>query len=295
MAGSTIASPNEGIERAAIGSGARRRLPASRKGEQFLIEEARSVRELRHVWSFGHTVMVRIPERGASEVSIVPANIRFSIGNDDRARVIAVGLKVAFVACNAAGLGRAHAQLRHLHGIDDALIVEMVRTLRAETGKPGNARLVQTLATALAMHVVSKYGPDRSAAALTEDGLGRQQLEAVVNYINENCAGEICISELARIAGLSLSHFIRVFKQSTGLSPHQYVLRARLGRAQELLTRTRYSITEVASMTGFCGQSHFTKLFRRLLGTTPRRYRQKMARPRGGLDGVRPSEVISVL
>ena len=82
MAGSTIASPNEGIERAAIGSGARRRLPTSRKGEQFLIEEARSVRELRHVWSFGHTVMAQMSEQTlAGEVSLdfAPHGVRWRL------------------------------------------------------------------------------------------------------------------------------------------------------------------------------------------------------------------------
>lgn len=240
------------------------------------VEEANSLRELRHVWNFGHAVVIKTT-RGSTAVTIVPANTRCPVSADDAGEAIAVALHPGFVRCSTAGVAGPCVQLRCVQGVHDPLIVELVRALKVEIQKQGSAIFAESLATTLAMHLVSKYSCDSSgpSAPMTESGLGRTQLAAVVDYMTEHLDMPVGVARLARIAELSLAHFIRMFKQSTGLSPHQYLLRTRLNRAQELLRRTQHSIPEVARMTGFCGQSHFTKHFRSLLGTTPRRYRQR--------------------
>ena len=93
-----------------------------------------------------------------------------------------------------------------------------------------------------------------------------------MNHINEHLSQNISIDTLAKTAELSSSHFIRMFQYATGLSPHQYVLRTRILRGQELLRTTNESIAEIARITGFCGQSHFTKHFKRVVGATPKHY-----------------------
>jgi AraC family transcriptional regulator len=75
---------------------------------------------------------------------------------------------------------------------------------------------------------------------------------------------------------MSLDGFIRVFKQSMGVPPHQYVLRKRVGRAQALLGSPALSIAEVALRAGFADQSHFSTMFRRLTGLTPQHYRHAL-------------------
>jgi AraC family transcriptional regulator len=67
--------------------------------------------------------------------------------------------------------------------------------------------------------------------------------------------------------------FMREFKQSTGLSPHRYILEARIARAKELLGNRALSITDVALQTGFATPSHFSVTFRRIANATPRDYR----------------------
>jgi len=82
------------------------------------------------------------------------------------------------------------------------------------------------------------------------------------------------LSELADAAGLSAFHFAKLFKQSTGSSPHQYILQRRLERAKELLRNPQMSLSEVSQHTGFADQSHLTNVFRRFVGVTPAKFRR---------------------
>jgi len=81
------------------------------------------------------------------------------------------------------------------------------------------------------------------------------------------------LAELAGIAGLSVFHFARQFKQSAGVTPHSFVVQKRVERAREMLGRTDLSLSEIAIATGFSDQSHFARHFRQMLGTTPGQFR----------------------
>jgi len=79
---------------------------------------------------------------------------------------------------------------------------------------------------------------------------------------------------LARQIGFSPYHFARLFRQTTGESPHQFVLRQRIERAQRLLAEGGMPLAHVAVESGFADQSHLTRAFKRQLGLTPRAYRR---------------------
>ena len=81
------------------------------------------------------------------------------------------------------------------------------------------------------------------------------------------------LSMLAAVAGLSMHHFAREFKQSAGVTPHYYLIQKRIERAQQMLAQTDLSLSEIAYATGFSDQSHLARHFRHLLGTTPREFR----------------------
>ena len=95
----------------------------------------------------------------------------------------------------------------------------------------------------------------------------------MLDHIQANLDRDIHIGELAAAAGLSLFHFAKLFKRSTGSSPHQYILHLRLKRAKWLLRKTETSLSEVALQAGFADQSHLTNVFRRFIGVTPSKFR----------------------
>ncbi|MFZ2077660.1 MAG: AraC family transcriptional regulator [Xanthobacteraceae bacterium] len=94
-------------------------------------------------------------------------------------------------------------------------------------------------------------------------------LEYIVTHLNEN----ITNGALAEVAGLSVCHFARMFKETVGVSPHRYVLQCRVECARELLASTDMPLSEIAIVTGFSDQSHYTRWFREIIGVTPSSYR----------------------
>lgn len=107
----------------------------------------------------------------------------------------------------------------------------------------------------------------------THGGLSPGAMSRVRDYIDANLGESIDLVGMAGAAGLSVYHFAREFKHSTGLTPHQYLRQKRVERAQEMLARTDIALSEIASATGFFDQSHLARHFRQMLGTTPGEFR----------------------
>jgi AraC-like DNA-binding protein len=104
-------------------------------------------------------------------------------------------------------------------------------------------------------------------------GLPPAAMRRVHEYMEAHLHDSIELVELAAIAGLSIFHFARQFKQSAGVTPHYYLIRSRIERARELLASTDLSLSEIAFATGFSDQSHLTRHFRQLIGVTPGQFR----------------------
>jgi len=109
--------------------------------------------------------------------------------------------------------------------------------------------------------------------------LAARQLRRVTEYVLEHLAEAVRLKELSAIVGLSQSQFGRAFKASTGLSPHQWQLHARIRKAQELLLAGALPLAEVALVTGFAEQSHFNRVFKGVTGTSPAAWRREHRRP----------------
>ncbi len=135
-----------------------------------------------------------------------------------------------------------------------------------------------SLATMLAVSLLRNHSSlGRGAARRTErepsGGLTRATLRRVTDYVEENLSGELTLAELSGVAHMSPFHFSRVFKLSTGLSPHRYVVRRRVEQAKRLLADSKLPLHEVARAAGFADQSHLARHFRLRVGTTPRSFR----------------------
>ncbi|WP_299151612.1 AraC family transcriptional regulator [uncultured Tateyamaria sp.] len=106
--------------------------------------------------------------------------------------------------------------------------------------------------------------------------LGHSGLEDVTAFIEENLDADVSLEALARLADTGVFNFCRIFKNTTGQSPHQYVNKRRVARAQELLTTTQAGIAEIAYEVGFSSQSHLTTAFKKATGTTPAKFRKSL-------------------
>jgi len=107
-------------------------------------------------------------------------------------------------------------------------------------------------------------------------GLSPAKLRSVKAFVNENLANSLSLADIAGLVQMGPCHFARAFKESTGLSPHQYVLRRRIDRAVEMLKDERSSLAGIAYDLGFSSQGHFTTVFRKFTGTQPTNFRERL-------------------
>jgi AraC family transcriptional regulator len=153
-----------------------------------------------------------------------------------------------------------------------AAMLALDAELRA--GGAGGRLLAESLGNVLAVHLLRHFAAPGRDAAGPRDALPGRTLRAVVEYIQEHLDAELTLDHLAGVAHLSPYHFARLFKNSTGLPPHQYVIARRVERAKDLLRgRDRFPLAELATEVGFSSQSHLTRHFKRLVGVTPGRFR----------------------
>jgi AraC family transcriptional regulator len=154
----------------------------------------------------------------------------------------------------------------------DPLIYSIGLALKTEleSGGMGGRLYVDAMATALMVHLWRHYTVQNYSPPSIVDGLPKRTLQKVMDYIHEHLDRDLTLATLAAIAHLSPSYFSRLFKQSTGLPPHQYVIQCRIDRAKRLLQQGELSIAEIAYSLGFAHQSHFSHHFKRLVGSSPK-------------------------
>lgn len=139
-----------------------------------------------------------------------------------------------------------------------------------QTGDMTDLMYSEALSTALTVHLLREYGGVRVPPKYPPGGLSRDRLGRALAYIKERLNTDLTVSEIAQVLGLSPYHFVRSFKASTGQSPHQYVIEARVRKAKDLLATGHFTVGEVANEVGFFDQSHLTRHFKRIFGLPPK-------------------------
>jgi AraC family transcriptional regulator len=141
---------------------------------------------------------------------------------------------------------------------------------------PGKSPRVAALTQLMAAHIVEKYTVITAETPGHRGGLPIHQLRKLEDHVAEHLAEEISVVGLAELAELSPSHFAHVFKETTGMTPLQFITRQRITRAQQLIRETSRSLIDIGLEVGYSSPSHFAQVFRRVVGVTPTEFRSSL-------------------
>ncbi|KTC63300.1 AraC family transcriptional regulator, partial [Pseudomonas fluorescens ABAC62] len=139
--------------------------------------------------------------------------------------------------------------------------------------EPAERLLTSSLAHEMLSHALLSQVGVREGLRV-KGGLAAHQRRRLVEYIEQHLEDPISLGQLAGLCALSEYHFARMFRQSFGLPPHQYLLARRLARARQLLRSHAPPLGEIALLCGFSSASHLSHRFRQAMGATPGEYRQ---------------------
>jgi len=159
---------------------------------------------------------------------------------------------------------------RRLSAIVGAVEEEMV------AGFPSGRLFMDSVEQAMAVALVNGHAVRHRPVQLYRGGLGSARLRRIKELVHTKLEDDLSLDEMAESVGLSTAHFARMFRKSTGESPHQFVMRQRLERAKAMLRAPDARVLDVAVACGFKTQQHFAQVFRDLLGVSPTEYRQDL-------------------
>ena len=238
------------------------------------------------VYRRGPTAMDRRIDGPWSREFLVPGNVSLLTRAEPSQWHWSADIEVTHLYLSGHALGRVSAdifdrdiadvRLRDILKVDDAVLRGAIATMEDEvrTNSLGGQLFVDALATQICVQILRHYSlVTFREKTVARAGLSSLQAKIVSRYIEAHLDQQLRLEELAKVAHLSVTHFLRQFKGRFGCAPHVYVIQRRLACARRLLEKTRLSIKEVAAGSGFSDQSHMTRAFQKYLRTTPRLYR----------------------
>jgi AraC family transcriptional regulator len=213
------------------------------------------------------------------DIDIIPAGIPsvWELKDGDTALILSVAPSLLQTVAEESNIDLRQIEIRNRFQIRDAQIEHIGWALQAEIerGYPSGRLFLDSLGTALATQLVCHHSSLARQPIRFKGGLSGRRLKQVLAFIEDNLGNDLSLSQIAAVAGLSVSHCKVLFRQAMGLPVHQYVIRRRVERAATLLRQGKLSISAVALETGFAHQSHLAMQMRRILGTSPRVFKDR--------------------
>ena len=172
------------------------------------------------------------------------------------------------------GLPANRIEFASQRSVADPILTQYARTFLAELSAeaPNGQLYVETVTIGLVLHLLAHYGVTKPKATAPRAKLNSFQLRATLEFIDAHLADDVPLLALADQAHVSPFHFARLFRQTVGLPPHQFVVRLRIHRAIGFLRRGDMPLAQVAVACGFHDQPHFTRAFRAVTGRTPAQF-----------------------
>jgi AraC family transcriptional regulator len=180
----------------------------------------------------------------------------------------------ALMACSDGAYGEV--ELRASRRFANARLSALVAAAHAEmvAGFPSGRLFLDSVEQAMAVTLVNGHAARHRPVQIQRGGLGAARLRKIRELVDARIEDDLSLDEMAESVGLSTAHFARMFRKSTGDTPHQFVLRQRLERAKAMLRAADARVLDVAVACGFKTQQHFAQVFRGICGVSPTEYRQ---------------------
>jgi AraC family transcriptional regulator len=182
----------------------------------------------------------------------------------------------ALMACSDGAYGEV--ELRPSRKFADPRLSAMVAAVHAEmvAGFPSGRLFLDSVEQAMAITLVNGHAVRHRPVQIYRGGLGAARLRRIRELVHARMEDDLSLDDMAQSVGLSTAHFARMFRKSTGETPHQFVLRQRLERAKAMLRAPDARVLDVAVACGFKTQQHFAQAFRDVWGVSPTEYRQDL-------------------
>ncbi|HMF61644.1 MAG TPA: AraC family transcriptional regulator [Vicinamibacterales bacterium] len=183
---------------------------------------------------------------------------------------------VALMASSDGAYGEV--ELRPSRKFADPRLSAMVAAVHAEmvAGFSSGRLFLDSIEQAMAVALVNGHAVRHRPVQIYRGGLGSARLRRIKELVRAKMEDDLSLDEMAQSVGLSTTHFARMFRKSTGETPHQFVLRQRLERAKAMLRAPDARVLDVAVACGFKTQQHFAQVFRDAWGVSPTEYRQDL-------------------
>jgi AraC-like DNA-binding protein len=242
------------------------------------------------VWLASAVTPTNIQRASAGSIreQILPGNVISIIGAGDSAHDdLAAPLKATHIYLRQKLIDEVREELFEtgsgvryvdsVFGFFDPMLQRMMAAIRGAIKTPcfNNQLEIDYLSCAMAAHLLEQYSNlGLTHRAPPAGALNAREIGIVVDYINANLASNMSVNELAGIIGLVRSQFIGRFKATTSMTPHQFVISRRIGKARRLLAGRSIDLAAIATLCGFANPAHFSTTFRRIVGVTPLEHRR---------------------
>ncbi len=209
-------------------------------------------------------------------ITIIPPGIAPAVRAQNPSSFVLLAVTPTFERAVKEELDTRPEEVRFQTGFYDPTLQHLLTLLLAEAAQNGllGRLYAEHLAHALTVRLLLPRGP-RKGSSRAASALPRPVLQRVLERMHD-LENEPDLRELAAQGGYSRGHFLRMFRATTGLTPHRYLLQLRVEKAQRQLALGRASLIEIAADSGFASHSHMSRVFRQLLGVTPSEYRRSL-------------------
>lgn len=207
---------------------------------------------------------------------ILPANISHQVAWNKEGDMIAIAIEpTAFAQSIHEVVDPDSIELLPRFTTFDPLVYQIGVALKSTLFKYGTSSCLyaETLINTLTLHLLEHYSVSRpNLSGCISGKLPQYKLQQTIDYIYAYLDRDLSLRNLSNVVQMSPNYFAKLFKQTTGITPHQYVIRCRIERAKDLMRQGKLPLAEIATLVGFVDQSHLNRHFKRWVGVTPITY-----------------------